>query len=145
MHAILRHDRPDDFVLATGKTITVRSFVECSFRQIGVNLMWSGKGIDEVCAYERECTPCATLRCMHASNSNDLRVCTQVGLDPRNNSVVVRVDPHYYRPTEVDLLLGNPAKAKRVLGWEATTPVDSLCREMVEADLELVAKGDLEN
>ena len=72
-------------------------------------------------------------------------MCAQVGLDSRNKTVVVRVDPHYYRPTEVDLLLGNPAKAKKVLGWEATTPIDTLCKEMVAADLALVAKGDLEN
>ena len=56
---------------------------------------------------------------------------------------MVRIDPKYYRPTEVERLLGNPAKAKRVLGWEATTPVEALCKEMVEADVKLVKAGDL--
>ena len=121
MWRMLQQPTPDDYVLATGKDLSVRSFVEASFRAINVALTWAGEGEHEI-GYGLNLT------------------------DPSAKKVArVRIDPKYYRPTEVQKLLGNPEKAKRVLGWVASTPVDALCKEMVEADLRLVKMGDLES
>lgn len=106
MWRMLQQDTADDYVLATGKTITVRSFVEMSFKEVGVDLEWKGEGVDEK------------------------------GYNKATGACVVEVDPAYFRPTEVDLLIGDPTKAKEVLGWEATSTVEELCRDMVKADLE---------
>lgn len=106
MWRMLQQDEPDDFVLATGKTIPVREFVELSYKEVGVTLEWKGTGVDEK------------------------------GYDVATGECVVEVDPKYFRPTEVDLLIGNPAKAKAKLGWEATRTVEELCHDMVKADLE---------
>lgn len=113
MWMILQQEKPGDYVLATGKTTAVRTFVEMAYKEIGVDVMWEGKGIDEV------------------------------GKDAKTGEVLVKVDPRYFRPTEVDLLLGNPAKAKKVLGWEAETTLEQLVKEMVEHDIELVKSGDI--
>ncbi|WEK02064.1 MAG: GDP-mannose 4,6-dehydratase [Candidatus Sphingomonas phytovorans] len=110
MWRIVQQDKGDDFVLATGQTQTVRSFVELSFAEVGISVDWSGTGIDEV----GRCT--------------------------RTGKTLVKVDPRYFRPTEVDLLIGDPAKAKRVLGWEATTTLAELVSEMVREDLKSVAR-----
>jgi GDPmannose 4,6-dehydratase len=111
MWRMLQQDTPDDYVLATGETHTVREFVEKSFAVVGTTIKWVG--------------PTGTVDEM-AIDAND------------ENRVLVKIDPRYFRPTEVDLLLGNPAKAKAVLGWESSTPFDALVKEMVEADLEMV-------
>jgi len=108
MWRIVQHDTPDDYVLATGETHTVRSFVEKAFAQLGVRLEWRGAGVDEK------------------------------GLDARNGKVLVEIDPRYFRPTEVDLLIGNPAKAREKLGWTHTHSFDDLVAEMVKADLKTV-------
>ena len=121
MWLMLQQPRPDDYVLATGRTVSVRHFVEASFAVVGIKLRWAGGGVDEV---------------GYASNASD----TTAG-----EVVRVRVDPKYYRPTEVERLLGDPRKAKHRLAWEATTPVEELCREMVDSDLRLVRAGDLES
>jgi GDPmannose 4,6-dehydratase len=105
MWLMLQQDRPDDYVLATGQTHTVRRFVELAFAEIGADIVWSGTGVDEV------------------------------GTCRRSGRVRVRVDPTYFRPTEVDLLLGDPAKANRVLGWRATIALPELVAEMVRADV----------
>jgi GDPmannose 4,6-dehydratase len=105
MWAMLQQDQPDDYVLATGETHPVREFVELAFAEVGRKIVWKGHGVDEQ------------------------------GLDARTGDVLVSVDPAYFRPTEVDLLLGNPAKAKRILGWEATTSFHTLVKEMVAADI----------
>jgi GDPmannose 4,6-dehydratase len=110
MWRIVQQDKADDFVLATGKTQTVRSFVELSFAETGVTLDWSGSGVDEV------------------------------GRCAKTGKVLVKIDPRYFRPTEVDLLIGDPAKAKRVLGWEATTTLAELVAEMVREDLKTIAR-----
>ena len=120
MWRMLQQPTPSDYVLATGRTTSVRSFVEASFRAVGIELVWQGRAENEV---------------GWAVNASD----PQRGRVPR-----VRIDPKYYRPTEVEKLLGNPDKAKRVLGWKATTPVEQLCKEMVEADLALVKSGDFD-
>lgn len=105
MWRIVQHDTPDDYVLATGETYTVRHFCDLSFAEVGMTLEWRGLGVDEV------------------------------GIDTATGRAVVRVDPSYFRPTEVDLLIGNPAKAKRVLGWSHTVKLPELAAEMVAADV----------
>lgn len=105
MWRILQHDTPDDFVLATGETHTVRSFVELAFGKVGINIDWAGK------------------------DENETGTCRQTG------RVLVRVDKRYFRPTEVELLIGDPSKARRLLGWKHTTSLDEMCAEMVECDL----------
>jgi len=112
---ILQQDKPDDFVLATGETHTVREFCECAFKCVGIFLTWDGIGADE-----------------RGLDRNDL-----------SRAPLVAVDSAYYRPTEVDFLLGNPAKAKRVLGWSSSTSFITLVEEMVAADLALVDSGDM--
>jgi GDPmannose 4,6-dehydratase len=110
MWRILQQPEADDYVLATGETHTVREFVELAFAEIGRRLVWCGKGDGE-----------------H-------------GLDPERGEVLVRVDPRYFRPAEVELLLGNPAKAREKLGWRHQTAFEELIREMVCADLGAVQR-----
>ena len=107
MWRILQHNVADDFVLATGETHAVREFVELAFAEVGVKIDWKGSGTDEE------------------------------GIDAKSGKTVVKVDPRYFRPTEVDLLLGDPSKAKKMLGWQATTKFEKLVAEMVQADLGL--------
>jgi GDPmannose 4,6-dehydratase len=106
MWLMLQQDTPEDYVLATGKTITVREFVEMSFKEAGVSLTWEGDGVNEK------------------------------GIDQATGEVVVEVDPSYFRPTEVDLLIGDATKAKEQLGWEPKRSVEQLCSEMVQSDVE---------
>lgn len=108
MWRIVQHDVPDDFVLATGETHAVREFVELAFAEVGITINWSGAGVDEKGA------------------------CAKTG------KVLVEVDPRYFRPTEVDLLLGDPTKAREKLGWTHTTPFRELVSQMVAADLALL-------
>jgi len=110
MWRILQHDEPEDFVLATGKMYTVRQFVDWSFQRVGIHLEFQGEGIDEV------------------------------GIDPKSGKVRVKVNPSYFRPAEVEQLLGDPTKAKEKLDWEAKTMPDELAKIMVDADVEKVAK-----
>lgn len=109
MWRIVQHDTPDDFVLATGETRTVREFVDAAFSHVGVSLDWRGEGKGEE------------------------------GVDRASGKVLVAVDPRYFRPTEVEILIGNPAKAKEKLGWTATCDFAELVREMVAADLVTIA------
>lgn len=108
MWRMLQQDEPDDYVLATGETTRVRTFVEWAFEDAGFQLDWKGEG-----AEEKGC-------------------CRKTG------RCLVEVDPRYFRPTEVDLLLGNPAKAREKLGWTHTTSVRELAREMVLEDIQLM-------
>lgn len=111
MWLMLQQDTPDDYVLATGETHTVREFVERAFAHAGIVVKWQG--------------PPGTV--------------DEIGVDAADEShVIVRVDPTYFRPTEVDLLLGDPSKAKNKIGWVSKTPFDDLVKEMVEADLAMV-------
>ncbi|WP_192178593.1 GDP-mannose 4,6-dehydratase [Mesorhizobium amorphae] len=104
MWRILQHHEPDDFVLATGETHSVRSFVEAAFRRAGKEIVWEGKGVDEV------------------------------GRDRKSNQALIRIDKRYFRPTEVDLLIGDASKAATKLDWKPKTTFDELVSEMVEAD-----------
>jgi GDPmannose 4,6-dehydratase len=105
MWRILQQPAPDDYVLATGETHSVREFVEAAFAETGRAIRWQGKGVDEK------------------------------GVDAKTGEVLVEVDPRYFRPTEVDLLLGDPSKAREKLGWKHTTSFRELVKEMVAADL----------
>jgi GDPmannose 4,6-dehydratase len=105
MWRMLQADEPDTFVLATNRTETVRDFVSMAFKAAGINVRFEGQGENEF------------------------------GLDADTGKVIVRINPKFYRPTEVDLLIGDPAYAKKVLGWEPKTQLEELCRMMVEADL----------
>ena len=116
MWRILQHDTPDDFVLATGKTTEVREFVRLAFAELGITVKFEGSEADEK-------------GIVTACDNPDYQVA--VGTE------VVAVDPRYYRPTEVDLLLGDPSKAKRLLGWEATCTMENLVKEMVQSDVHL--------
>jgi len=110
MWLILQQAEPDDYVLATGETHSVREFVELAFAEVGIALRWQGKGTDEQ------------------------------GVD-KSGRVLVRVDPHYFRPTEVDQLLGNPQKARTKLGWSHKVGFRELVKEMVASDLKLTHKA----
>ena len=105
MWRIVQHSEPEDFVLGTGETHSVREFVERSFAHVGVSIQWRGEGLKEE------------------------------GVDAGTGDVLVRVDPRYFRPTEVDILLADPRKAQQKLGWTHTTSFQSLVDEMMRADL----------
>ncbi len=110
MWRILQHKKAEDFVLATGVTRSVREFIELSFKEIGTEIAWKGKGVNEV------------------------------GKDKKTGKVLVEIDPTYFRPTEVDLLIGDPSKAKKLLGWKPKTKLEELVRIMVKADCDMVQK-----
>jgi GDPmannose 4,6-dehydratase len=110
MWLILQQDKPDDYVLATGESHSVREFVEKAFAHVGRTIVWRGSGVEEK------------------------------GIDRATGEVLVEIDPRYFRPTEVDALLGDPSKARRVLGWHHKTSFDALVEDMVEADMVTILK-----
>lgn len=110
MWRMLQVDEPDDFVLATGKTHHVRKFVDLAFAEVGITMQWEGEGVDEK------------------------------GKNAGTGEVLVEVDPRYFRPTEVDLLIGDASKAKEKLGWTYTTELDVLVKDMVRHDVDLFKK-----
>ncbi len=110
MWLILQQATPDDYVLATGEAHSVREFVEAAFAEVGRRIVWRGEGRDET------------------------------GVDAKSGEVLVAIDPRYFRPTEVDCLLGDPTKARETLGWRHKTPFAELVREMVAADLSAVKR-----
>ena len=105
MYLMLQHDKSDTFVLATNKTYTVRYFAEMAFKAIGVDIEWQGKDENER------------------------------GINKANGTEIVRVNPKFFRPCEVDLLIGDPVKAKNELGWEPKTDIEELCKIMVDSDI----------
>lgn len=113
MWLMLQQDKPDDFILATGETHSVRELVEEAFKNIGIDILWEGSGVNEV------------------------------GKNKETGVTVVKIDPRYFRPTEVDLLIGNPAKAEKILGWKPKVTFKALCQEMVEADIAMLEKGEM--
>lgn len=123
MWRILQQEKPEDFVIATGITTKVRDFVQMAFAEVGYQLRFEGEGVDEigvVAAIDAD-----RLQAIQTKNQNKLAIGT----------VVVRVDPTYFRPTEVDLLLGDPTKAQQQLGWKPKYTLASLVQEMVAADV----------
>ena len=107
MWRMLQLDKPEDFVLATGKTTTIREFCNLSFKELGIDIIWEGEGENEV------------------------------GIDQSSNKVIISIDNNYYRPTEVDLLIGDASKAKKLLSWTPKYDLESLVKEMVNADYNL--------
>ena len=122
MYLMLQQDKPDDFVIATGETTSVREFVRMAFEEVGVELTFDGEGVDEVGVVVGSYHP-------------DYQVQT--------GSTVIQVDPRYFRPTEVELLIGDPSKAKEKLGWQPKHNLKSLIREMLASDLELFKKDQV--
>lgn len=110
MWRILQHPEPDNFVLATGVTKSVREFVEAAFQQVGRRIRWTGAGVDEK------------------------------GIDADSGQVLIEIDARYFRPTEVDLLLGDATKAREKLGWRPTISFDALVADMVDSDLDLISR-----
>ena len=113
---MLQQDLAEDFVIATGKQISVRDFVILSAREVGIELEFSGEGVDEI----------ATVSAVTGDNAPGVNV----------GDVIVKVDPRYFRPAEVETLLGDPTKAKEKLGWVPEITVEEMCKEMVEFDLD---------
>ncbi|AFJ43275.1 GDP-mannose 4,6-dehydratase [Francisella orientalis] len=127
MWMILQADQPEDWVIATGQTTTVRDFVKLSFAYAGINLRFEGEGVDEIGVVD----------------SVDLARAEKADVDLSHISegqVVVCVDPRYFRPTEVDLLLGDPTKAEQKLGWSREYDLEHLVNDMMESDLKLMTK-----
>lgn len=108
MWLILQQDKPDDYVIATGETHTVREFVEEACKVLDMEIEWQGTGVDEK------------------------------GIDKKTGKTIIEIDPQYFRPTEVDLLLGDSSKAKKILGWEAKTKFKDLVKIMIESDLDIL-------
>lgn len=114
---MLQQEQPEDFVIATGKQISVRSFVDLSAKELGITLRFEGSGVDEVAVVQEVV---------------DQDACPGVNV----GDVIVRVDPKYFRPAEVETLLGDPSRAKEKLGWVPEITVEQMCAEMVQVDLE---------
>lgn len=110
MWLMLQQDKPEDYVIASHETHTVREFVELSFKALGINIIWKGHGVDEI------------------------------GVNSANGKTIVKINPKFYRPAEVDLLLGNPAKAEAELGWKRDISFTELVERMVKNDLTLISK-----
>jgi GDPmannose 4,6-dehydratase len=110
MWLMLQQDEPDDYVMATGITTSVRDFITMAFSEAGISLRWEGKGISEK------------------------------GIDTKSGKVLVEIDPRYFRPAEVELLIGDPSKAKKRLGWEPKVRLPELIKMMVKGDMKLAQK-----
>ena len=110
MWLMLQQDTPDDYVIATNETRTVREFVEISFKHTGVEIEWQGEGVDEI------------------------------GINKATGKTIIKINPKFFRPAEVDILLGNPAKAEATLGWVREISFDQLVKRMIDNDLALVEK-----
>ena len=109
MWRIVQQDIPDDYVLATGETHTVREFVEKAFSVVDCPIEWAGSGVEEI------------------------------GIDTRNGNTIIEIDPRYFRPNEVDFLLGDASKAREKLGWSHSCSFDDLVAEMVSSDMRTIA------
>ena len=120
---MLQQNQPEDFVIATGVQFSVRQFIQWSAQELGIGLRFEGKGVDEK----------ATVISIQGDNAPGLKV----------GDVVVQIDPRYFRPTEVETLLGDPTKAKQKLGWTPEITVQEMCAEMVREDLEQATKAAL--
>ncbi len=138
MWRILQNDKPDDFVLATGESHTVREFTERTFNEIGIELEWKGSEEKESGIVKNINFDKARSLIDFKSNANFYHFNFSDKL--KKGDVVVGVDPNYYRPTEVEMLIGNPAKAEKVLGWKAKTKFEELVKLMIAADMDKVLK-----
>lgn len=130
MWMILQHDTPEDWVIATGQTTTVRDFVRMAFEYAGINLRFEGTGVDEK----------GIIDSIDEDRYNSLIQNSQLNIQNCIGSTVVAVDPRYFRPTEVDLLLGDPTKAEQKLGWKREFNLQDLVNDMMKSDLKLMTK-----
>ena len=119
MWMILQAEKPEDWVIATGKTTTVREFVRISFAEVGIELEFSGAGVNEKATVVK---------------------CTNPLFQIEIGKEVLSIDSNYFRPSEVDLLIGDPSKAKNKLGWIPEYDLESLVKEMIQSDLKLMQK-----
>jgi GDPmannose 4,6-dehydratase len=122
MWRILQHDKPDDFLMATNETHTVREFVDCAFNRLGIELEWQGKGVDEKGVISK-------------ITDRDPRTMVNVG------DIIIEVDPKYFRPTEVDILIGDYSKAEKILNWKPKVTFRELVEIMIDADYQAI-KGN---
>ena len=105
MHLMLQQSIPEDFVIATGVGTTVRDFVQLAYGQVGIEVEWDGEGL------------------------------TEIGVDKKTGILLVKIDPRYFRPSEVEILIGDATKAKNLMGWSSSVSVEQLCAMMVEHDI----------
>lgn len=124
MWLMLQQDEPEDFVIATGVTTTVRDFIRMSFAKAGIQVRFEGEGVEEVGIIDRL----------------DESLLKNKKRDIKPGDVIIKVDPRYFRPTEVDILIGDPSKAKEKLGWNPKYTLEMLVNDMVESDLKLFKK-----
>ncbi len=136
MWMILQADEPEDWVIATGQTTSVRDFVKMAFKYIGIKLRFEGKGLNEVGIIDS-----VDEEIFYKRVANGKKNTTRYSL-PVTNLVVVVVDPRYFRPTEVDLLLGDPTKAEQKLGWKREYKLEELVNDMMKSDLKLMQKDE---
>jgi GDPmannose 4,6-dehydratase len=116
MWLMLQQEQPDDFVIATGITTTVRDFIKMSFAEVGIELEFEGQGVNEIARITK---------------------CSHPDYQLKEGAVVLKIDPRYFRPTEVDLLIGDPTKAREELGWVLDYDLNALVKDMIGSDLEL--------
>ncbi len=138
MWRILQYKNAEDFVLATGETHTVKEFVELTFKHLGIELIWKGKGLNEKGIIKQIDFDKAKSLINFNKNSKFYKYDFSTNL--RNGNTIVTVDPNYYRPTEVDLLIGDPTKAKKLLGWKAKTKFEDLVQIMIKSDMDKVLR-----
>ncbi len=122
MWLMLQQEKPEDYVIATGVTTTVRDFIKMSFNEIGVELKFEGNGVNEIARIAK---------------------CKDPNYQLTEGAIVLKIDPEYFRPTEVELLIGDPARAKEMLGWELEYDLQALVTDMMRADLELFRRDKL--
>jgi GDPmannose 4,6-dehydratase len=134
---MLQQDKPDDFVIASGVQHSVREFVERAAGELGITLCWEGEGVDEigiVDSFDARQSSSA----LYDDSGERLKI-----KGPKEGDVIIRIDPRYFRPTEVESLLGDPSKAKNELGWEPKISFEELVKEMVLADMEVAKRDEL--
>jgi GDPmannose 4,6-dehydratase len=125
MYLMLQHDTAEDFVLATNRTITIRAFAENAFSALGISIVFKGTGEEEIGVI---------------TGLDEAKLPENLKHQCKIGDVVIKVDKRYYRPTEVELLIGDSSKAKKLLGWEPKYTVEELCLDMVASDLKEVQK-----
>lgn len=136
MWKILQHNTAEDFVLATNETHSVREFCEVTFNELGIEIEWRGKGENEIGVIKKINLDKAAQLISDSKNKNNFKYTITDKL--KEGDTVITVNPRYYRPTEVDLLIGNPAKAQELLGWKTKTGFKELVKLMTKADFEKV-------
>ena len=128
MWLMLQHDIAEDYVVATGVTTSVREFIKMSFKEVGIEIIFKGTGVNEK---------------GYIDDIDYSKIPSNLSFKLSKGDEIVAVNPRYFRPSEVELLLGDPTKIKDILGWTPKYNVQSLCSEMVQADVELFLQNQL--